>query len=112
MAVGNLDAERDLTDVRDTVRAYALLAVHGRPGQVYNVCAGQAVSIRSVLDRLLARAAVPIAIRTDPARYRPNDQPVVLGDSQRIREETGWHPRIGLEQSLDDLLADWRRRAT
>jgi GDP-4-dehydro-6-deoxy-D-mannose reductase len=110
ISVGNLDAQRDLTDVRDTVRAYRLMAERGRSGQVYNICSGQAISIRTLLERLLARAIVPIAVRTDAARYRPNDQPVVLGNGNRIRTELGWKPRISLEQSLDDLLAYWRTR--
>lgn len=110
IAVGNLDARRDLTDVRDTVRAYRLVGERGRPGAVYNVCSGQATAIRDVLDLLLARARVPIAVRTDPARFRPLDQPVVLGDNRRIRTELGWAPAIPLEQTLDDVLAYWRAR--
>lgn len=108
MAVGNLDARRDLTDVRDTVRAYRLLAEHGAPGRVYNVCSGRTVVIRELLDMLLTRARVPIAVRTDPARFRPSDQPVVLGDNGRVRSELGWNPTIPLEQTIDDVLAYWR----
>ena len=105
ISVGNLDARRDLTDVRDTVRAYVLMAQRGEPGQVYNVCSGQAIAVRSLLDLLLARAKVPIVIKTDPARYRPNDQPLVLGNPTRIRAELGWTAQIPLERTLDDLLA-------
>ncbi len=111
ITVGNLEARRDLTDVRDTVRAYRLIVERGRPGRAYNVCTGHAVRIRDLLDLLLARARVPIRVRVDPARYRPNDVPLVLGDPARIRDEIGWAPKISLEQSLDDLLAYWRQEA-
>ncbi len=108
ISVGNLDARRDLTDVRDTVRAYQLLAERGQPGRPYNVCSGRAVAMREVLDMLLARARVPIRVVTDPARYRPNDQPLVLGDPRRIQTELGWNAGIPLDTTLDDLLAYWR----
>jgi GDP-4-dehydro-6-deoxy-D-mannose reductase len=111
IAVGNLEARRDLTDVRDTVRAYRLIAERGAPGRVYNVCSGRTVVVRELLDMLLARARVPIAVRVDPARLRPIDQPVVLGDFGRIRSELGWAPRIAFEQTLDDVLTYWRERA-
>jgi GDP-4-dehydro-6-deoxy-D-mannose reductase len=110
ISVGNLDARRDLTDVRDTVRAYQLINERGTPGRAYNVCSGRAVAIRDLLDRLLARARAPIRIRIDPARYRPNDVPLVVGDPRRIHDELGWTPEIPLEQSLDDLLEYWRSR--
>jgi GDP-4-dehydro-6-deoxy-D-mannose reductase len=110
IAVGNLEARRDLTDVRDTVRAYHLIGTRGRPGRPYNVCSGRAVAIRDLLDMLLARARVPIRIRVDPARYRPNDAPLLLGDPSRIRDELGWAPEIPLERTIDDLLEYWRDR--
>jgi GDP-4-dehydro-6-deoxy-D-mannose reductase len=108
IAVGNLDARRDLTDVRDTVRAYRAIVERGVPGRPYNVCSGRAIAIRELLDMMIARARVPVAVKIDSARYRPNDQPVVVGDPSRIREEIGWEPRIPLEQTIDDLLAYWR----
>jgi GDP-4-dehydro-6-deoxy-D-mannose reductase len=112
IAVGNLAARRDLTDVRDTVRAYRLIGLRGQHGRVYNVCSGRTVVIRDLLDMLLARTNVPITVRIDPARFRPIDQPVVLGDAGRISSELGWNPEIPLERTLDDLLAFWRQRAT
>ena len=108
MSVGNLDARRDLTDVRDTVQAYRLIVERGVPGRVYNVCSGRAVAIRDLLDQLLARARVAIRIQPDPARYRPNDQPVIVGSPARIRDELGWIPSIPFDQTLDDLLSYWR----
>ena len=108
IAVGNLDARRDLTDVRDTVRAYSRIVERGTPGRIYNVCSGRAIAIRELLDELLARARVPIRIKVDPARYRPNDQPVILGDPTRIAQELHWQPAIPLERTFDDLLEYWR----
>jgi len=108
IAVGNLDARRDLTDVRDTVRAYRLMLERGTHGDIFNVCSGVAIQIRELLDRLIARARVAVRIRIDPSRYRPNDTPLLVGDPGRIRSQLGWTPRIGIDQSVDDLLAYWR----
>jgi GDP-4-dehydro-6-deoxy-D-mannose reductase len=109
ISVGNLDARRDLTDVRDTVRAYRAIAERGRPRRAYNVCSGRAVAIREVLDMLVGLARVPIKVRVDPARFRPNDVPLLLGDPSRLRDELGWTPTIPLEQTLNDILQYWRR---
>jgi GDP-4-dehydro-6-deoxy-D-mannose reductase len=111
IAVGNLDARRDLTDVRDTVRAYRLILERGEPGRAYNVCSGRAVAIRELLDRLLAKATVEIPVRVDPARYRPNDTPVIVGDRGRITRELGWTPEIPFDRTIDDLLDYWRQQA-
>ena len=74
--VGNLEARRDLTDVRDTVKAYRLIVERGRPGRIYNVCSGHAIAVRDLLDMLLARARVPIEVAVDSSLYRPNDNPI------------------------------------
>jgi len=108
ISVGNLSARRDITDVRDTVRAYRLILERGRPGEPLNVCSGSAMAIADLLDLLVARARVPVRIAIDPARYRPHDQPLVLGDATRIRERLGWTPQIPLDQTVDDLLQYWR----
>jgi GDP-4-dehydro-6-deoxy-D-mannose reductase len=108
ITVGNLDSRRDLTDVRDTVRAYRLILEHGTPGRPYNVCSGRAVAVRELLEMLLSRTRVPIRVIVDPARYRPNDLPLVVGDPARIRDELGWTAQISLEQAVDDLLGYWR----
>jgi GDP-4-dehydro-6-deoxy-D-mannose reductase len=110
LTVGNLDARRDLTDVRDTVRAYRKLAELGRPGQPYNVCRGRAYSMRELLDGLIAHARMPLEVRTDPSLLRPNDNPVILGDPSRITRETGWQAEIPMERTLADLLDYWRAR--
>lgn len=108
LKVGNLDARRDLTDVRDTVRAYRCILEQGTPGHAYNVCSGRAIAIRAVLDMLLAQSRVPIRVTVDPARYRPNDLPLIVGDPSRIQRELGWKPMIPMEQTIADLLDFWR----
>jgi GDP-4-dehydro-6-deoxy-D-mannose reductase len=106
--VGHLDTRRDLLDVRDTVEAYAALVRFGRTGAVYNVASGLARPVAEILDALLQRARVPIVVESDPARMRPSDIPVLAGDATRLREATGWAPRIPFEQTMDDLLDFWR----
>ena len=110
IAVGNLESKRDLMDVRDTVRAYRLIIERGVPGRPYNVCTGRVLAIHDLLHMMLARARVPITVKPDPARYRPNDQPIVLGDPRRIQDELGWRAEIPVERTIDDLLAFWRNR--
>jgi GDP-4-dehydro-6-deoxy-D-mannose reductase len=112
LKVGNLDARRDITDVRDTVRAYRLLVERGHSGRPYNVCTGNAHRIGDLLDMLLRRARMAIAVHLDPARLRPSDNPVVLGSPARIRSDTGWTPQITIDQTLSDLLDYWRRSAS
>ena len=111
IAVGNLEARRDITDVRDTVRAYQLILESVTDGRAYNVCSGRAIAIGALLDKLLSRAKVAIKIRVDPSRYRPNDVPLLVGDPTRLTTELGWLPEIPLDQTIDDLLSYWRGRA-
>jgi GDP-D-mannose dehydratase len=106
--VGNLDAQRDVTDVRDVVRAYAALMQSGKTGLIYNVASGVARSIRSILEALVSRSKLPVRIEVDQARMRPNDVPVVVGNHSRLTEATGWHPQVSFDQMLDDLLTYWR----
>jgi GDP-4-dehydro-6-deoxy-D-mannose reductase len=108
--VGNLDAERDLLDVRDAVRAYVRLMESGASQAVYNVASGVGRPVRAILDALLSRARVPIRVETDPQKMRTNDIPVLVGDARRLREATGWQPRISFDQMIEDLLAYWRRQ--
>jgi GDP-4-dehydro-6-deoxy-D-mannose reductase len=106
--VGNLDAQRDMTDVRDMARAYTELMEKGTPSTIYNVASGVARSMKAILDALVARARVTVSIETDPALLRPSDTPVLLGDATRLRNATGWQPQIPFERTLDDLLNYWR----
>jgi GDP-4-dehydro-6-deoxy-D-mannose reductase len=110
LKVGNLEAIRDFTDVRDVVRAYWALLERGRPGEVYNVCSGRGLRIREVLERLLALAGVAVEVSVDPERLRPSDIPTLVGDRTRLKLATGWEPRIPIETTLADLLNDWRTR--
>jgi len=107
---GDLSARRDYVDVRDAVRAYSLIAEHGKAGQTYNVCSGRAVSIRECLQILLDQARVPIEAVLDPARVQKNDIPIQIGSAKKLRESTGWKAEISVRQSLIDLLNDWREK--
>jgi GDP-4-dehydro-6-deoxy-D-mannose reductase len=111
LQTGNLSPRRDYVDVRDLARAYLLVANHGVPGAVYNICSGQAVSIQECLDQLLALASVPIQVAQDKARVRLADLPVSVGDPGLLREATGWQAEIPLKQSLADLLEGWRKQS-
>jgi len=108
--VGNLTARRDFTDVRDVVRAYWLALEKGEPGEVYNIASGRAWTIREMLDLLLSLSKSKIKVEEDPARMRPSDVPVLLGDSSKFRDRTGWSPSIPFEKTIADLLAYWRER--
>jgi len=109
--VGTLKTKRDFSDVRDIVRGYWLLLERGEPGEVYNLCSGKAWAIGEVLDFLIGETSVrPIAVREDPARLRPSDVPVLLGDASRIQRAVGWQPEFPFAQTLRDMLDYWRRR--
>ena len=109
---GNLEAQRDITDVRDMARAYIALLRRGVSSTLYNVSSGTTRVMRSVLDALVARARVQVRVETDPALMRPSDTPIVLGDPTRLREATGWRPEVSFDQTLDDLLTYWRSITT
>jgi GDP-4-dehydro-6-deoxy-D-mannose reductase len=102
--VGRLDVVRDLSDVRDVVRAYRLLVEHGTPGEAFNVCSGRGVTVRTVADTLLAMSDAPLELVVDPELVRPVDVPRLVGSPDRLRAATGWEPQIPLEQTLHDVL--------
>jgi GDP-4-dehydro-6-deoxy-D-mannose reductase len=106
--VGNLSTRRDFTDVRDVVRAYRLLVVGAEPGQVYNVCSGRDVAIEEVVHRLLALVDADLHLEPDPGLMRPADVAVLRGDPSRLVRATGWRPEVSLDQTLVDVLAEWR----
>jgi GDP-4-dehydro-6-deoxy-D-mannose reductase len=108
--VGNIEAIRDFTDVRDMVRAYWLAVTRAKPGEVYNIATGQGIRIREMLDRVLALSRVEVKVEVDPDRLRPSDVEILIGDSSKFRADTGWEPRIPFDQTLQDLLAYWRER--
>ena len=107
LRVGNLDAERDLADVRDVAAAYATLAAHGERATAYNVCTGRAYRIGDLLEMLLTRARVPIRVEVDPERVRAIERPRLLGDNSRLRT-LGWSPQVPIETTIQDVLDYWR----
>jgi GDP-4-dehydro-6-deoxy-D-mannose reductase len=106
--VGNLEASRDFSDVRDIVRGYHLALTQGEPGKVYNLGTEQAHSVRELLDTLLRFSRIPLEVRQDPARVRPAEVPVMVSDCTRFRERAGWRTTIPFEQSVRDVLDYWR----
>lgn len=108
--VGNLEAKRDFTDVRDIVRAYWLAAEKGEDGEVYNVGTGKAMAMKEMLDILLSLSKAKVKIQVDPERLRPSDVPILQSDCSKFVRLTGWKPQIPLEQTFKDLLNYWRER--
>jgi GDP-4-dehydro-6-deoxy-D-mannose reductase len=108
--VGNLEAQRDFTDVRDMVRGYVLALEKCEPGEVYNICSGKAWTIQKTLDYLLGLTTAKIEVQQEAARMRPSDVPILLGDNSKFVKATGWQPTIPFEQTLKDMLEYWRSR--
>ena len=108
--VGNLDARRDYTDVRDMVKGYLLAVEKCEPGDVYNICTGNAVKIEDVLKMLLSQSKIKAEIKPDPERMRPSDVPVLIGDNSKFVAKTNWKPEIPFEKTMEDLLNYWRER--
>ncbi|MEA2626791.1 MAG: GDP-4-dehydro-6-deoxy-D-mannose reductase [Candidatus Binatota bacterium] len=108
LRVGDLDVERDFSDVRDVVRGYLALFERGEPGEAYNLGSGTARSIRSVLDGLIARSTVPMRIEADPAKQRPREIRRIVAAIDKVSAATGWRPEIPIERTLTDLLDHWR----
>jgi GDP-4-dehydro-6-deoxy-D-mannose reductase len=107
--VGNIEAIRDFTDVRDMVRAYWLAVTKAKPGEVYNIATGNGIRIREMLERLISLGKVDVKIEVDPDRLRPSDVEILIGDASKFKADTGWEPRIPFEQTLNDLLDYWRK---
>jgi GDP-4-dehydro-6-deoxy-D-mannose reductase len=110
ITMGSLTPMRDLTDVRDTVRAYVALMAHAEPAMPYNVSSGRAVAVGDLVHAFLDLAQRDIQVVEDPARFRPNDPPLLVGDHSRLTAATGWEPKIPLAQTVADLLDYWRAR--
>jgi len=104
LTIGNGDTVRDFLHVEDVVNAYLALVETGTPGEVYNVCSGEGVSIRALADAVLQRIGVPADISSDPALTRPVDVPVQIGNNAKLRRTTGWTPRRTREDIIDDLI--------
>jgi len=103
--LGNLDAARDFTDVRDVVRAYPKLLHEGENGEVYNLASGRGVTVRELAEQVTARARLEVRLEVEPARVRATDIPSLVGDASKARERVGWRPEIPLERTLDEMLA-------
>jgi GDP-4-dehydro-6-deoxy-D-mannose reductase len=112
LTAGNLEVTRDFSDVRDVVLAYSALLEKGRIDEVYNVCSGSAVRLADIIRKFEAISGIAVEIETDPARLRCNEVSRILGDSTKIRTETGWSPQIPLEKTIRDLLDYWRKRSS
>ena len=108
MYVGNLSAKRDFTDVRDVVRAYALLVQKGKAGETYNIGTGHALAIQEILDRIISLSDKEIEVRVDAEKLRPVDVPIIEPDISKVHDCTGWKPQIPLEQTLRETLDYWR----
>lgn len=108
--VGNLSAQRDFTDVRDMVQAYHLAITKGAPGEVYNLGSDKPASIQHVLDTLLSLCKVRVRVELDTSRLRPADVPLIVCDSRKFRDLTGWRPTIPLHRTLSDILDYWRSK--
>jgi len=108
--VGNLEGVRDFSDVRDIVGAYVLGSERGVAGEAYNVCSGSGRTIRSVLDALIRISGVQVEVSVRPEKQRPVEVPVLIGSAAKLQRATGWSPVVNWEQTLRDLLDDWRAR--
>lgn len=97
-------------DVRDTVAAYRAMMQSAKPGVIYNVCAGTPVAVKHLMQLFIDHARVPVRVEQDPARFRPNDTALILGDCSRLQADTGWTSRVPLDQTVEDLLAYWRNQ--
>ncbi len=102
--VGNLSARRDFTDVRDIVRAYAEIALKGKSGETYNVGSGNAVSVQSILDKIIELSGTEIKVEIDKNRFRPADVPKIEADITKLKNDTGWEPNISIEVTLQNIL--------
>lgn len=108
--VGNLEAKRDWTDVRDIVRAYLLAVQKCEYGEVYNICSEKTVGVGDMLNILLSMSKVKVKVKEEVSRIRPSDVPILLGDCSKFRKTTGWKPEIPFEKTMRDLLSYWRER--
>lgn len=113
LAVGDLSAKRDFTDVREIVKAYVLLAINGEKGETYNVGSGNALSIREILDKIIEKSLrTDIEIRVDAQKLRPIEIPVIQADLSKLEALLGWKPEWDLDNTIEDTLQYWRMKMT
>lgn len=108
--VGNLNAVRDYTDVRDIVRGYVLAMEYCTPGDVYNLCSSKGYKIADLLNTLISFSNKKIEIVRDEARMRPTDLPIIIGNNSKFRDIVSWKPAFTIDQTLKDILNYWRSR--
>ncbi|MGB9834916.1 MAG: GDP-mannose 4,6-dehydratase [bacterium] len=108
--VGNLEAKRDFTDVRDIVRGYWAITEYGDPGEVYNLGSGQAYAIKEVLEILLEISGLEVSVEQDQSRMRPSDVPILLADITKIKNKANWAPSIPFRKTLEDLFNYWSEK--
>jgi GDP-4-dehydro-6-deoxy-D-mannose reductase len=105
LKVGNIDVKGDLTDVRDVVRAYSALFDKGRTGEVYNICSANGTRLSDIIKQFQTVCRTDVTIKIDSARVRHDETPQVVGDSAKVRRETGWSPQIPMDRTIRDLMA-------
>jgi len=110
LRVGNLKIVRDFLDVRDVVKAYYLLLEKGKNGQIYNVCSGKGIALKEVINYIADYLKIKVDLKVDQSLVRPNDNPVIIGNNKKIRDELGWHPEISLKKSFADICDYWMNR--
>ncbi len=108
MYIGNLESKRDISDVADVVRAFWLVSEKGKTGEVYNICSSKAYKIEHLLHMMLKLSTAGIKVITDPNKIRPSDEPIIMGDNSKIKEDCGWEPQIPIEETLRKMLDYWR----
>lgn len=108
--VGDVDVTRDFLDVRDVISAYFYLLKDGQSGQVYNVCSGQELRIRDLINRMAGLAGLQVELVQDASRLRPSEQRRVLGSAQKLQQQTGWKPSISISESLQSIVSEWQER--
>ncbi len=106
--VGNLEAKRDFTDVRDMVKGYWLALQHCKDGECYNICSNHTISMKEILHKLVDKTDKKVRVEVDESRLRPSDVPILLGDYSKFNACTGWKPTIDFDTTLSDILEYWR----
>ena len=108
--VGNLNSTRDITDVRDIVRAYCLLLDVGEEGEIYNVCSGREVKIKKLLDRLIELSEIAVTVKMEKSLVRSTEQNQIFGSYKKLCDTTGWIPEISLDVTLLDMFEFWKKK--
>lgn len=110
LSVGNLNTQRDFSDVRDVVRAYWLALKKGKAGEAYNVCSGRGIAMKEILSKIKCSAKVKISVKVDKKKFRPTDLKIIFGSNKKIARQTGWKPKINFDRTIRDNLDYWREK--